>query len=109
MYLFCYNLLNQGIFSVSWSAGGVRNISKGAHVDGSYSKFFDLIMRQLKGSRYTDNEISQKIYQILQTDPMVRRCFLEYLMFVPKVNELPSPQLGFIEKTATGELKVSEA
>jgi len=85
----------------------LENEAKLGRNDGSYMKFFSLIMEQLK-DLYTTGEVSSKLYDILQNDKKIRACFLDRLIFVPPIDGTPSAQLGFLEKTATGELKVAE-
>ncbi|MCE3044609.1 hypothetical protein [Legionella sp. 16cNR16C] len=76
---------------------------------GSYTEFFDKIISQLNSRKlFTVGEISQKISEILQADQSVRTCFLEKMVFVPPFEGKPSSQLGFLEKTATGQLKPAE-
>ncbi|MDP1602279.1 MAG: hypothetical protein Q8M03_03355 [Legionella sp.] len=85
----------------------LENEAKFRRESGSYVKFFSLIMQQLK-DLYTVDEVAAEINKILQKDKAVRDCFHECLIFVPPVDDEPSPQLGFLEKTATGQLKVAE-
>ena len=85
----------------------LENEAKHGNRDGSYMQFFTLIMSQLK-DLYTVGEVSSKIYDLLKDDQQVRNCFLERLIFVPPVGSLPSTQMAFLEKTATGEIKVAE-
>ena len=86
---------------------------KQKQLDGSYVAFFMQIAKQLQAKPnndlYTVEQVSQKIYSILQNDETVRKCFLEQLIFVPPLNNEPSTQLGFQEKLANGRLKVPEA
>ncbi|QDP71917.1 hypothetical protein FOG18_04670 [Legionella israelensis] len=93
----------KGLFNLSI----LENEVKAGKLDGSYIRFFDLIISKLDNI-WTVDEVSQKVYDILQKNKEVRDCFLERLIFVPPVGEAPSSQLGFHEKTATGELKVAE-
>ena len=93
----------RGVFNLQ----ALENEAKLGRTGGSYAIFFALIMPELEGL-YTSGEISSKIYDLLQYDIKVRDCFLKRLIFVPPVNGLASAQLGFQEKSATGELKVAE-
>lgn len=74
---------------------------------GSYVEWFNLIMPKLD-DLWTEKEVCAKVYDLLLNDMNVRRAYLSKPVFVPPINDVPSKQLGFLEKVATGELKVAE-
>ena len=74
---------------------------------GSYVGFFDILMQTLD-DLYTPEEICRVVNKNLQTNLRLRQCFYESLIFVPSVDGIASPQIGFLEKIATGSVRIVE-
>ncbi|MDP1602227.1 MAG: hypothetical protein Q8M03_03095 [Legionella sp.] len=74
---------------------------------GSYVEFFERCLAHM-GALYTPDEIIAEIYTLLLQNNEIRDSFLEKMLFVPPVDDHASSQLAFIEKMATGELKIAE-
>lgn len=74
--------------------------------ENSYVQLFDQCMRQLDGL-FTVSEVVQKLYQTLQTPPVIDKLKEEFI-FVPPIGLQPSKQPGFLEKMAVNDFKVAE-
>ena len=94
-------------FPTLFNLEAIESQAKQSISKGSYIEFFTLCMGHFS-KLYTSEEITNKLYELLLSDITIRDCFLEKMLFVPEVDKQASRQLAFLEKTATGELKVAE-